>query len=125
MAATPESKVKKQVVRILVAYASESGYNAYYFYPATGGYGKSGVADIITCLGGSFVAIECKAWPNKLTPLQQKNMLDVVKAKGVGISVDDRTLDKFAALLPRLGQFGPGYYNLIDDARENTKIKTE
>ncbi len=41
MAMTPEAKVKKKVVAHLKT------LGAYYFYPVTGGYGKSGVPDII------------------------------------------------------------------------------
>ena len=41
MAMTPEAKVKKKVAEQLRA------LNAYYFYPVTGGYGKSGVPDIL------------------------------------------------------------------------------
>jgi len=55
MAMTPEAKVKKQVTRQLDA------MGAYYFYPITGGYGKSGVPDIVGCYKGLFFGIECKA----------------------------------------------------------------
>ena len=55
MAMTPEAKVKKKVVEQLKA------LNAYYFFPATGGYGKSGVPDIVGCYKGKFFGIECKA----------------------------------------------------------------
>ena len=41
MAMTPEAKVKKKVAAVL------KEFGAYYFYPATGGYGKSGVPDIV------------------------------------------------------------------------------
>ena len=40
MAMTPEGKVKKKVVEQL------KQLGCYYFFPATGGYGKSGVPDI-------------------------------------------------------------------------------
>ncbi len=52
---TPEKKVKQKVAKML----KEMG--AYYFYPATGGYGRSGVPDIIGCYAGNFFGIECKA----------------------------------------------------------------
>ena len=68
---TPEAKVKKKVVRIL----KDAG--AYYFYPVTGGYGRSGVPDVVACLEGYFLGIECKAGKNKPTPLQQKNLDDI------------------------------------------------
>ena len=41
MAATPETKVKRKVADAL----KELG--VYYFYPGTGGYGKSVVPDIV------------------------------------------------------------------------------
>ena len=46
MAMTPEAKVKKVVVKHL------KQMEAYYFFPATGGYGKSGVPDIVGCYKG-------------------------------------------------------------------------
>ena len=51
MAMTPEAKVKKKVVAQLKA------LNAYYFFPATGGYGKSGVPDVVGCYDGNFFGI--------------------------------------------------------------------
>ena len=42
MAKTPEAKVKEKVV------AKLKELKAYYFFPATGGYGKSGVPDIVS-----------------------------------------------------------------------------
>jgi hypothetical protein len=44
MAMTPEGKVKKKIVEQLKA------LGCYYFFPATGGYGKSGVPDIVGSL---------------------------------------------------------------------------
>ena len=52
MAATPEKKVKDKVVAIL------KRFGVYYFFPATHGYGRSGVPDIICCFKGFFLAIE-------------------------------------------------------------------
>jgi hypothetical protein len=43
---TPEAKVKKTAVKHL------KDIGAYYFFPATGGYGKSGVPDIVACYQG-------------------------------------------------------------------------
>ena len=55
---TPEAKVKKVVVKQL------RNLGAYYFYPVTGGYGRSGVPDIVGCYKGKFFGIECKAGKN-------------------------------------------------------------
>ena len=55
MVMTPEAKVKKKVTEQL------KKLGAYYFYPVTGGYGRSGVPDIVVCHRGNFFAFECKS----------------------------------------------------------------
>lgn len=89
MALTPEAKVKKVVTRQL----KERG--AYYFYAATGGYGKSGVPDIIGCYDGLFFGIECKAGKNKTTALQDKNIEEINKAGGYAIVVNEDNMRSF------------------------------
>jgi len=73
---TPEAKVKKKVVDVI----KKNG--AYYFFPATGGYGRSGVPDIVCCYRAVFIAIECKAGTNKPTPLQEAEMDKIRQAQG-------------------------------------------
>lgn len=80
---TPEAKVKKKVVAVL------KQHDAYFFYPVTGGYGRSGVPDIIACHDGRFIGIECKAGTNKPTPLQEKNLKDIQAAGGVSLVVNE------------------------------------
>jgi len=84
---TPEAKVKKTVTKQL----KELG--AYYFYPATGGYGKSGVPDIVGCFEGRFFGIECKAGKNTPTALQEKNLRDIAKAGGLSWVVNEDNAD--------------------------------
>ena len=86
---TPEGKVKRKVLDILTA------NGAYYTMPVTGGYGRSGVPDIIACLHGRFLAIECKAGNNKPTALQEKALADIQKAGGSAMVVNE---DNFEAL---------------------------
>ena len=86
MAMTPEKKVKKAVSNIL------DMYGAYYFSPVTGGFGRSGVPDIIACYRGSFIGIECKAGTNKPTELQKKEIAKIQKAKGSAIVVNEETI---------------------------------
>jgi Holliday junction resolvase len=62
---------------------------AYYFYAFTGGYGKSGVPDIIGCYRGCFFGIECKAGTNKPTPLQEKNLREIRDAGGVAFVINE------------------------------------
>jgi len=64
VARTPEKAVKDKVVAVLKA------AGVYYFFPATHGFGRSGVPDIVCCVSGKFLAIECKANGNKPTALQ-------------------------------------------------------
>lgn len=95
MAATPESKVKKKVVEIL------KQHKAYYFYPVTGGYGSSGVPDIVACLNGRFVGIEVKADLSKRGPteLQKKNLRLIDEAGGVALVIDAHNLDHLKDVL--------------------------
>lgn len=79
---TPEGKVKKEVI----AYLNELG--AYFFMPVTGGYGRSGVPDIVACLNGKFVGIECKAGDNQPTALQVKNLKAIRSAGGLSFCVN-------------------------------------
>ena len=90
---TPEKKVKNAVVAIL----KERG--AYYFFPVTGGFGRSGVPDIVSCYKGNFVAIECKAGSNKPTALQLAEMAKINGAQGVALCVNEKTIDDVTKLL--------------------------
>lgn len=83
MAMTPEAKVKAAVRKHLV----ELG--AYYFQPVTGGYGSSGVPDIVGCYNGKFFAIECKAGKGKTTALQDRNIALIHTAGGKAIVVNE------------------------------------
>ena len=100
MAKTPEGKVKDQVVAIL----KEAG--AYYFFPATHGYGRSGVPDIVACVDGVFLAIECKAGKGKPTALQVRELERIRIAGGVAVVVNELNLDMLPPLLERLGAQG-------------------
>lgn len=86
MASTPERKVKTQVVKVL----KERG--VYHFPPMMGGYGSAGIPDIVACVGGVFLGIECKAGPGRPTELQKKNLTDIVKSGGTALVVNDGEL---------------------------------
>jgi Holliday junction resolvase len=93
MAATPEKRVKEKVVKVL----KEIG--AYYFYPFTGGYGRSGVPDIIGCYKGRFFGIECKAGKNKTTALQDREISLIHNAEGVAWVVNEENIDSVREVL--------------------------
>lgn len=93
MAMTPEKKVKQRAVAQLKA------LGAYYFYPATGGYGSSGVPDIVCCYQGRFIGIECKAGKGKTTALQDKNLHEIREAGGTALVVNEENVDEITDLL--------------------------
>ena len=73
---TPEGKVKKQVKQWLVS------HGAYLFCPVQTGMGATTV-DILACLYGRFVGIECKAEGKKPTVRQQATLAAIDSAGGI------------------------------------------
>lgn len=96
MALTPEKKVKDKCVKLIKA------YGVYYFFPATHGFGRSGVPDIICCVHGKFLGIECKAGSNKPTALQEKEMQAIRDAGGRTLVVNEENITMLDALLKEL-----------------------
>lgn len=94
---TPEKKVKNAVVKIL------KEYKVYYFFPTTHGYGRSGVPDVICCLKGRFLAIECKAGNNKPTALQLKEMREIESSGGVALVVNESNVEDVRVFVERFG----------------------
>lgn len=93
MAQTPEKKVKDKVVKTL----KDNG--VYYFFPATYGMGRSGVPDIICCVNGYFLAIECKAGDNKPTALQQRELNAIAGAGGSALVVNELNVEGVASII--------------------------
>lgn len=93
MAMTPEKRVKDKVVKLL----KEAG--VYYFYASTHGFGRSGVPDLVCCMGGRFIAIECKAGKNKPTPLQEKEMAAIRAAGGTTLVVNEENINDVKELI--------------------------
>ena len=93
MVMTPEAKVKKKVADQL------KFLGAYYFYPVTGGFGRSGVPDIVGCYRGRFFGFECKAGKNKPTALQDKNLTDINVAGGISCVVNEENMNDIEGIL--------------------------
>ena len=93
MATTPEGKVKAKVVKLL----KERG--VYYFFPASWGRGRSGVADVVCCARGRFLAIECKAGKNKPTALQEREIEAIRAALGTALVINETNLHELEAHL--------------------------
>ena len=88
MAATPESKVKAAVRKVLDA------NGAYYFMPAANGFGRAGIPDIIACVDGGFLAIECKAGKGKTTALQEREIAAIINSGGRAIVVNENNINE-------------------------------
>lgn len=96
MAQTPEKKVKDKVVSVL------KSEGAYYFFPATHGYGRSGVPDVIACVNGHFFAIECKAGTNKPTTLQVRELEAIRRCGGVAVVANEENWDMVRDIVRKL-----------------------
>tara|TARA_R110000868_G_scaffold12672_4_gene60142 strand:- start:1045 stop:1254 length:210 start_codon:yes stop_codon:yes gene_type:complete len=57
--------------------------------PATGGYGRSGVPDLVGCCNGKFFAIECKAGKGKTTALQDNELRKIKEAGGIALVINE------------------------------------
>jgi Holliday junction resolvase len=96
VAQTPEKKVKLKVEAIL------KSEGAYYFFPATHGYGRSGVPDVIACINGRFLAVECKAGANKPTALQVRELERIRQANGIAVVVNEENWEMVRPLVREL-----------------------
>jgi Holliday junction resolvase len=96
MAQTPEKRVKTKVESIL------KSEDVYYFFPATHGYGRSGVPDIIACVNGHFLAIECKAGSNKPTALQVREIERIRRCGGVAVVANEENWEMVRDLVRTL-----------------------
>lgn len=98
MAATPESKVKKQIRKILDTTRS------YYAMPIGTGYGNSGVPDFLVCHQGHFIGIEAKAGKGQTTALQEKNLADIRAAGGTTFVINETNLEQLKEFLNETGR---------------------
>lgn len=90
---TPEGKVK-QNVKITLA-----RMGAYFCMPATGGYGSSGIPDILCCYKGRFIGIECKTRGNNPTRLQQSQLDEIKRQGGIALVINEDNMDVLRELI--------------------------
>jgi Holliday junction resolvase len=88
MALTPEAKVKKRVKEEL------DKMGVYHFSPMQNGMGRAGIPDIIGCLDGYFIAIECKAGKGKTTALQERELTRIQNAGGYALVVNETNINQ-------------------------------
>ena len=88
MALTPEAKVKKKVKEIL------DQMGVYHFSPMQNGMGRAGIPDIIGCLEGQFLGIECKAGRGTTTALQERELNRILNAGGYALVVNEENINQ-------------------------------
>ena len=93
MADTPEWKVKK-AVRLML-----DKLGAYHFMPPANGFGRAGIPDIIACIDGHFIAIECKAGKGTTTALQDRELNAILNAGGTTYIARESNLNELQQLL--------------------------
>lgn len=91
-----EKWVKQQVVKML------KERHLYYFFPIAGAYTSIGVPDIVTCIRGRFVGIECKAGSNRPTELQLRNLEAIRDNGGIAMVVTENDLETLEQRLETL-----------------------
>jgi len=96
MANTPEGLVKDKVRAILKA------AGIYHFTPMSFGMARSGIPDIIACVNGRFLAIECKAGRGKVTTLQAAEIANIVRSGGVALVITEHDLDLLRSVIRTL-----------------------
>ena len=117
---TPEKKAKEEVKKAL----AELGCTEH-FAPKGGAFGAIGVADRVACIRGRYVAIECKAGANKLSPMQAHRLHNTHANRGIGLAYwagnYDTLIDVLSAYIkhdPILGVsciIHGDYVGLLDD----------
>jgi hypothetical protein len=68
----------------------------------SGGFGRSGVPDIIACYKGRFIGIECKAGKNEPTLLQKHNIKEIQRNQGLAIVVNEDNIEALLALVKEI-----------------------
>lgn len=84
--ATPESKVKDKIHRVLKA------VGAYAVNYIGGQYAKAGTPDILACINGRFIGIEAKAGSNKPTMLQIHALRQIDGAGGLALVINENNI---------------------------------
>ena len=88
MPMTPEAKVKKKVKELL------DQMGVYHFSPMQNCMGRAGIPDIIGCLEGKFIAIECKAGKGTTTALQERELTRIQNAGGLALVVNEENINQ-------------------------------
>lgn len=104
---TKEGEVKARVKKIL------DDADVWYFSPAANGYGRSAIPDIVCCVRGYFLAIECKADKKQPTALQERELDKIIANGGTGICINAENIDQLPEIIANINK----YYSTTDSTR--------
>jgi len=93
MATTPEAKVKTAVRKLL------DSLDIYHFMPPANGFGRAGIPDIVGCMDGHFIAIECKAGKGTTTALQDRELNAILNHGGTVFIAREHNIPDLELLL--------------------------
>jgi hypothetical protein len=93
MANTPEKKVKDRIKALCKA------YGAYYTMPVMTGMASNGTPDILVCHRGQFAGVEAKAGKGKPTKLQMVRLVEIVRAGGTALVINEDNMGVFESWL--------------------------
>jgi len=93
MSQTPEAKVKANVRKLL------DSLDIYHFMPPANGFGRAGIPDIVGCMDGHFIAIECKAGKGTTTALQDRELNAILNHGGTVFIAREDNLEDLQQLL--------------------------
>ena len=74
----------------------------YVKYWGGGVYTKSGIPDILACIGGKFVGIEVKAESGKVAPLQLYNRDKIRESGGISLILYPSQFEEFKTMVYKL-----------------------
>jgi hypothetical protein len=115
MAATPESKVKAKIHKIL------QKHNAYAVNYIGGMHANNGTPDILACMNGMFLGIEAKAGKNRPTDLQISNLRRIHEAGGCAMVINEDSLQFLDGILATVKIGGQPISNYEQYARQPTE----
>lgn len=84
---TPEARVKQKVETIL------KNNNVWFCYPVANVFTRYGIPDILACVKGRFLAIECKAGNNRPTSRQEYEHARIRESGGIVLVINEDNID--------------------------------
>jgi Holliday junction resolvase len=79
-----------------------NAFDIYHFMPPANGFGRAGIPDIVGCMDGHFIAIECKAGKGTTTALQGRELNAILNSGGTVFIAREHNLGELKLLLEDL-----------------------